>query len=165
MHYDKWSAGLERKFKARGWELLGRGLNSTVLGKGPYAIKISNGYDRWEDYILWATVAGYAGGFAPRVYRCHRSKNGLVALMERLDRKPNRAPRGGFSQFLQLVKRLDFADDITRKNVMYRNGLPVLIDPALKYTDREPGRWRAVGSNILWGPCARATNLTAAGPG
>jgi len=51
MHYDKWRAGPERKFVVREWQKLASGPNSTVLGKGTYAIKISNGFDRWEEAV------------------------------------------------------------------------------------------------------------------
>lgn len=175
MTYEKWRARAERAFRALGWQLIGRGINSTVMGKDTRAVKISNGWDKWEDYVLWATRIGYAGHFAPKVYRCNRSKHGLIAVMERLDmsvcetgsamliRECNRLGRylshdlenycPGLARFILDVRAAGFADDISARNIMWHRGRLVLVDPALKYTDRQPGKWWAVGSNILpWKP-------------
>lgn len=146
-----------------------------MLGKHHYALKISNGFDRWEDYILWATQAGYAGWFAPTVYWCQRSKHGVVALMERLDGSVRNigstelkdacnalgrrrvvpplleAAYPGLRAFLTAVVRAGFADDIAARNMMLRGGRQlVLTDPALKYTTLGEHEWRVHGNRIMF---------------
>lgn len=71
---DRIIAGLER----HGFKILGAGMYSTVLGKGPLvpgARCIKVGTDTtWEPYVIWAQENGFAGNFAPKVFAFHRYK-------------------------------------------------------------------------------------------
>jgi hypothetical protein len=71
----------------RGYVKLGGGMFSQVFGKGNCAIKVGHS-DDWPEYVEWATQAGFAGTFAPKVYslKFHRGfyRGFYVAVMERL---------------------------------------------------------------------------------
>lgn len=62
------------KLEKRGYEVLGRGAYSTVLGKkdSERVIKVSRSLDDWIDYVQWGAANGYAGNFVPRVYSWKR---------------------------------------------------------------------------------------------
>jgi hypothetical protein len=62
------------KLENRGYEVLGRGAYSTVLGKKGHdrVIKVSRSLDDWIDYVQWGAKNGYAGNFVPRVYSWKR---------------------------------------------------------------------------------------------
>jgi len=62
------------KLEKRGYEVLGRGAYSTVLGKkdSKRVIKVSRSLDDWIDYVQWGAANGYAGNFVPRVYSWKR---------------------------------------------------------------------------------------------
>lgn len=75
----------------RGYVQLGAGAFSTVVSKpgSDRVIKVSRKPDQWLDFVVWATKAGHAGGFAPKVYSFRRieGKYGefYVAVVERLE--------------------------------------------------------------------------------
>jgi hypothetical protein len=75
----------ENKLRARGYQLLGKGLYSNVFAapKSDKVIKVAD-MDEWPRYILWATKNGYAGNFAPKVYSLKFHDGYYVATMERL---------------------------------------------------------------------------------
>jgi len=76
--------------KKRGYEQLGSGAYSTVLGKpgSSKVLKVTRGnQDDWIDYIQWAAKNGYCGNFAPRVYSWKKfsKKNTFsVSVVERM---------------------------------------------------------------------------------
>lgn len=83
MNPDRFIAGLRR----RGYHVLGQGLYSTVLAKpgSQRVVKVNRSLDGWPDYMLWASKAGYAGTFAPKVYSFKFHGTWYVAVMERLE--------------------------------------------------------------------------------
>lgn len=76
--------------KKRGYEQLGSGAFSTVLGKPgkDRVIKVTrSSQDNWIDYIQWAAQKGYCGNFAPRVYSWKKYTKGStfsVSVVERM---------------------------------------------------------------------------------
>lgn len=85
----------ERKLAGRGFRVLGRGSFSVVMGKPncTRVIKLCDRGDAWPDYVYWASVNGFAGGLAPKVWSIeigeeqhHRYYNqaAYVAIVERL---------------------------------------------------------------------------------
>ncbi len=77
--------------KRRGYVVLGAGYFSTVFKKpgSDRVVKVCHRPDNWLDYVLWATKAGYAGTFAPRIFSYRRYNQGrdgefYVAVMEEL---------------------------------------------------------------------------------
>jgi hypothetical protein len=175
-YYD-WKHAVTKRLIARGWARLGDGLFSEVYGKGPYAIKISCGADDWEQYVIWATKAGYAGTFAPRVYCVHRYQYGLIALMERLDctvgavRETDNnlyhlvedrryCPRSatelyvrypGLEAFMTDVAAAGYENDTHTGNWMLQRAANriVLTDPSARPSTSSARRWRAVGNAIV----------------
>lgn len=91
------------RLQRRGFQLLGAGAFSSVLGKpgSNRVIKVGRSPpEGWIDYVMWADAAGYAGSFAPKVYsiKVHEDtfigprqmweqadQSWYVAVMERLD--------------------------------------------------------------------------------
>ena len=68
----------------RGYVKLGGGLYSVVYAiNADFAIKVGHN-DNWPNYIEWATQAGFAGTFAPKVYSLKFHRGFYVAIMERL---------------------------------------------------------------------------------
>jgi len=70
----------------RGYTKLGGGLYSEVYAKGnsDRVIKVGRAGNSWPDYVEWATINGYAGKFAPKVYSLKFHDRFYVAVMERL---------------------------------------------------------------------------------
>lgn len=68
------AAAFGAALEKRGFRRLGSGAYSTVYGKDGYdrVIKVSRCLDNWIDYVAWASKAGYAGTFAPKVYSWKR---------------------------------------------------------------------------------------------
>lgn len=72
-----------------GFRPIGSGLFGTVyihpLVKDR-VFKVGIRGDQWFRYIEWATLSGWAGSFAPKVYRVHKGRNfdGYIAEMELL---------------------------------------------------------------------------------
>lgn len=170
--FQAWSERVERKLTASGWTRLGGGLYSEVYGKGNLAIKISNGNDDWEQYVIWATKAGYAGTFAPRVHCLHRYEYGVLALMERLDCTANSAPEEikkavsglwqgsapildatypGWGAFFDAARGAGYANDMHCGNVMLQNATHrlVLTDPSSRLSKSAARKWRAVGNAVF----------------
>jgi len=79
---NTYCAALEK----RGYTKLGGGIYSEVYAKGnsDRVIKVGRAGDSWPDYIEWATINGYAGKFAPKVYSLKFHDLFYVAVMERL---------------------------------------------------------------------------------
>ncbi len=76
----------ENKLAGLGCQVIGNGLYANVFSvphRSDLAIKVA-GCDPWPDYIRWATKAGYAGKFAPKVYSLKFHSDYYVAIMERL---------------------------------------------------------------------------------
>lgn len=79
--------------KKRGYQQLGSGAYSTVLGKPgkDRVIKVTrSNQDDWIDYIQWAARKGYCGNFAPRVYSWKKfSKRNTfsVSVVERMQKE------------------------------------------------------------------------------
>lgn len=77
----------------KGYKYLGSGAYSTVMGKegSDKVLKILRqpDDDGWLPYVKWASVNGYAGNFAPKVYSYKyikgRGENFALASMERLE--------------------------------------------------------------------------------
>ena len=68
----------------RGYVKLGGGMYSVVYAlNADFAIKVGH-TDNWPNYIEWATQAGFAGTFAPKVYSLKFHRGFYVAIMERL---------------------------------------------------------------------------------
>ena len=82
--------GFINALKRRGYEQLGSGAYSTVLGKPgkDRVIKVTrSSQDNWIDYIQWAARKGYCGNFAPRVYSWKKFTKGQtfsVSVVERM---------------------------------------------------------------------------------
>lgn len=86
----------------RGFTIIGSGAYSKILAKGDSkrVIKVCRSPDMWIDYVLWANKAGYAGGFAPRIFsykyfpgkdNTNGSKNPFyVAIVERMEKTASR---------------------------------------------------------------------------
>lgn len=86
------------RLKQKGFEQLGAGAYSTVLGKpgSNKVIKVSRTLDNWIDYIQWGAEKGYAGKFVPRVFSWKRHQRKCtdpwsdgewsVAVVERMDK-------------------------------------------------------------------------------
>jgi hypothetical protein len=77
--------------RRKGFEELGSGAYSTVLGKpgSDRVVKVSRTLDNWIDYVQWAAKEGHAGKLAPRVYSWKRheavDRNDFsVAVVERM---------------------------------------------------------------------------------
>ena len=70
-----------------GYTRIGNGLYSDVYARGtePFVIKVSNDTQNWPTYIQWANECGYAGGFAPMVYRYQLYDGFFIAVMERFE--------------------------------------------------------------------------------
>jgi hypothetical protein len=175
--YYEWKEVVTKRLIARGWTKLGNGVFSEVYGKDLYAIKISTGTDDWEQYAIWATKAGYAGTFAPRVHCVHRYQYGLLALMERLDctvecvRETNPSlydlvndrkycPQSaaalyklypGLGAFMQAVSAAGYDSDTHTGNWMLQHATAriVLTDPSSRPSTSSARRWRAVGTAIV----------------
>ena len=152
----------------RGFQLLGSGLFSAVYGREgwPYAIKVGNGRDSWADYVEWATAHGWAGGFAPRVYRLRRTSWGVMALMERLEctlgRVDETSPHyeakeslyfhseriearyPGISCFFRQAHAAGFCGDWSLGNFMVKGPRLVLTDPSAAPGEDGRRRWRAI---------------------
>ncbi len=89
----RWSDGYHfgEALVRRGFERIGSGDFSAVYAKAnsDRVIKVNRTPDNWLDYVVWATKAGFAGGFAPKVYS-YRYIDGYdatfyVAVVELLD--------------------------------------------------------------------------------
>ena len=154
----------------RGFYTLGQGVFSTVLGRDdwPYAIKVGNGRDNWVEYVEWATAHGWAGGFAPRVYRLRRCEWGVIAIMERLERtmwnipddSPHREARDclmrvnrgelldarypGIGCFFRRVQAAGFYGDWSFSNFMVKGPRLVLTDPSSDSGSNARRRWKAI---------------------
>jgi len=78
-------AYIQRLYK-RGFIQLGAGLYSTVLTKpgSDRVVKVGRYTDQWPQYVEWATIKGYAGSFAPKVYSLKYHNQFYVAIMEQL---------------------------------------------------------------------------------
>lgn len=73
----------------RGFREIGSGAYSTVLAKpgSDRVVKVlRRDLDAWGEYVHWATTAGFAGSFAPKVYSFKLYSGFYVAIMERLGR-------------------------------------------------------------------------------
>lgn len=73
--------------KRRGYRVLGSGCFSTVLAYpgSNRVIKVAKQVDDWPQYVRWASAAGYAGTFAPKVFSFRQHDGWYVAVVERLD--------------------------------------------------------------------------------
>jgi hypothetical protein len=91
--------GFIKALEKRGFNRLGSGAFSTVLGKdgSDRVIKVIRRPDGWINYIHWAAQIGEAGHFAPKVFSYKkikgRKKEFGVAIMERLKYTLEETPR------------------------------------------------------------------------
>ena len=82
-----WPLIVENYLRKHNYRQIGSGMYSSVYSRDglSYAIKISNDFKYWPKYVLWATYHGYAGSFAPKVYRFVNFGSYFIAVMEKLD--------------------------------------------------------------------------------
>lgn len=91
--------GFIASLEKRGYENLGSGAFSTVLGKKGFdrVIKVIRRPDGWIDYAVWAAKQGEAGKFAPKVFSYKKIKGKKadfsVAIVERLKYTVDETPR------------------------------------------------------------------------
>ena len=84
--------GFAQKLRKKGFEDLGRGNFSWVLGhpSSDKVIKITHNEDNWIDYVTWASGKGYAGTISPKVFSYKRVKGSSsdfsVSVMERMEK-------------------------------------------------------------------------------
>jgi hypothetical protein len=84
----------KKALEKKGWETLGSGHYSYVLGRknSEKAIKIGSIIERdgWIDYVHWANKNGYGGTFAPKVYSFKhikgKKKDFTLTLMEKIEK-------------------------------------------------------------------------------
>lgn len=93
------AGGFIKALEKRGYENLGSGAFSTVLGKKGFdrVIKVIRKPDGWIDYVVWAAKQGEAGKFAPKVFSYKKIKGKKadfsVAIVERLKYTVDETPR------------------------------------------------------------------------
>lgn len=93
-----------RGLSAKGWQKLGCGSYSSVFcyRDRDYVLKVGSGRDNWLDYIHWAARQGFAGTFAPRVFKVKMLADGYVAKVEKL------VPMSHHHRFADLCQALSF---------------------------------------------------------
>jgi hypothetical protein len=161
------------RLQKRGFVVLGSGCYSTVLAKpgSERVIKVNRNTDNWIDYVSWAAKAGYAGGFAPKVYSWKRHEGWAVAIVERMTESYNYsykqdqalimaltgpAKQGsvmaklymediapGSVEFFEQLRMRRFDGDIGGGNVMFRkDGSICITDPCAGHIETTAKRFR-----------------------
>lgn len=160
----------KEKLRKRGFQYLGSGAFSTVMGKpgSDRVIKLNHGSDDWIDYVYWAAKAGYAGNFAPKVFSYKKMDGWRVMVMERLDSTINHLDS---KHDMKLVSVL--ADYAMSNNVMaavFMDELAPGLTPFLRDMkkafprahDYHGGNWMVQGDKrvVLCDPVSGPSKLT-----
>lgn len=119
---DRYTYG--QKLRNKGFLYLGSGAYSTVYGhpSSQRVIKVTAGDPGWWQYVQWAEQKGYAGTWAPKVYRHKDHRTFHVFVMERMK-----------EGFFQVASNSDLKplSELTRLHGEHRNQTAGLLSDLL----------------------------------